>query len=61
MYDMSNLKKLKTLGELRPPPGRGSWPSTRLRALADGAIPAKMKERDGGGLGVTHAVSLLHR
>ena len=43
MYDMSNLKKLKTLGELAPAAWEGFMAFDKA-ALADGAIPAKMKE-----------------
>ena len=43
MYDMSHLKKLKTLGELAP----AAWAGFKAfddAALADGAIPARTKE-----------------
>jgi AhpD family alkylhydroperoxidase len=43
MYDMSNLKKLKTLGELTP----AAWEAFTAfdkAAMADGAIPTKTKE-----------------
>jgi AhpD family alkylhydroperoxidase len=43
MYDMSNLKKLKTLGQLAPAAWQG-FEAFDKAALADGAIPAKMKE-----------------
>src|SRR3954454_18846619 len=43
MYDMSNLKKLKTLGQLAPAAWEG-FEAFDKAALADGAIPAKMKE-----------------
>jgi AhpD family alkylhydroperoxidase len=43
MYDMKNLTKLKTLGELAPEAMKG-FMSFDKAALADGAIPAKYKE-----------------
>jgi AhpD family alkylhydroperoxidase len=43
MYDMSNLKKLKTLGELAPAAWEG-FKAFDNAAMADGAIPAKTKE-----------------
>ena len=43
MYDMGNLKKLKTLGQLAPAAWEG-FEAFDKAALADGAIPAKMKE-----------------
>src|ERR1700755_520032 len=43
MYDMSNLKKLKTLGQLAPVAWVG-FVAFGKAALADGAIPARMKE-----------------
>jgi len=43
MYDMSQLKKLKTLGRLAPAAWQG-FEAFDKAALADGAIPAKMKE-----------------
>jgi alkylhydroperoxidase/carboxymuconolactone decarboxylase family protein YurZ len=43
MYDMSNLKKLKTLGELAPAAWEGFMAFDNA-AMADGAIPTKMKE-----------------
>jgi AhpD family alkylhydroperoxidase len=43
MYDMSNLKKLKTLGELAPAAWEG-FKAFDNAAMAEGAIPAKTKE-----------------
>ncbi len=43
MYDMSHLKKLKTLGELAPDAWKG-FQAFDNAALADGAIPARTKE-----------------
>ena len=43
MYDMSNLKKLKTLGQLAPAAWQG-FEAFDKAALADGVVPAKMKE-----------------
>ena len=43
MYDMSNLKKLNTLGQLAPAAWQG-FEAFDKAALADGVIPAKMKE-----------------
>ena len=43
MYDMSQLKKLKTLGELAPA-GWAGFKAFDDAAMADGAIPAKTKE-----------------
>lgn len=43
MYDMSHLKKLKTLGELAPEAWKG-FQAFDNAALADGAIPARTKE-----------------
>jgi AhpD family alkylhydroperoxidase len=43
MYDMSNLKKLKTLGQLAPAAWQG-FEAFDKAALADGAIPARIKE-----------------
>lgn len=43
MYDMSNLRKLKTLGELAPA-AWGGFLSFDKATMADGAIPAKLKE-----------------
>ena len=43
MFDMSNLKKLKTLGQLAPAAWQG-FEAFEKAALADGVIPAKMKE-----------------
>jgi AhpD family alkylhydroperoxidase len=43
MYDMSNLKKLKTLGELAPAAWDGFMAFDKA-AMADGAIPTKTKE-----------------
>jgi AhpD family alkylhydroperoxidase len=43
MYDMNNLKKLKTLGELAPAAWEG-FKAFDTAAMADGAIPTKTKE-----------------
>jgi AhpD family alkylhydroperoxidase len=43
MYDMSNLKKLKTLGQLAPDAWQG-FEAFDKAAMADGAIPLKTKE-----------------
>lgn len=43
MYDMSHLKKLNALGQLAPAAWQG-FEAFDKAALADGAIPAKMKE-----------------
>lgn len=43
MYDMANLKKLKTLGELAPAAWEG-FTAFDKAAMADGAIPARTKE-----------------
>lgn len=43
MYDMSHLKKLKTLGELAPAAMEGFMAFDKA-ALADGVIPARTKE-----------------
>ncbi|WP_435008985.1 carboxymuconolactone decarboxylase family protein [Tundrisphaera lichenicola] len=43
MYDMSHLKKLKTLGQLAPAAWEG-FESFDKAALADGVIPARTKE-----------------
>jgi AhpD family alkylhydroperoxidase len=43
VYDMSNLKKLKTLSQLAPAAWQG-FEAFDKAALADGAISAKMKE-----------------
>lgn len=43
MYDMNNIKKLKKFGELAPAAWQGfvAWDKA---VMADGAIPAKVKE-----------------
>jgi len=43
MYDMKNLAKLKTIGELAPEALQAFWAFDKA-ALAAGAIPAKYKE-----------------
>jgi AhpD family alkylhydroperoxidase len=43
MYDMSNLKKLKTLGTLAPAAWEGFLAFDKA-VMADGAIPARTKE-----------------
>src|SRR5262249_3552637 len=43
MYDMSNMKKLKRLGELAPAAWQGVQAFDKA-AMADGAIPARTKE-----------------
>jgi AhpD family alkylhydroperoxidase len=43
MYDPANLKKLAKFGELAPAAWQGFLAFDRA-AMADGAIPAKMKE-----------------
>jgi AhpD family alkylhydroperoxidase len=43
MYDMANLSKLKTIGELAPAALQAFWAFDKA-ALAAGAIPAKYKE-----------------
>jgi AhpD family alkylhydroperoxidase len=43
MYDMKNLTRLKTLGELTPDAMKAFW-SFNNAAMAAGAIPAKYKE-----------------
>jgi AhpD family alkylhydroperoxidase len=43
MYDMKNLTKLKTIGELAPEALQAFWAFDKA-ALAAGAIPAKYKE-----------------
>ncbi|MDB5352607.1 MAG: hypothetical protein JWN86_3854 [Planctomycetota bacterium] len=43
MYDMANLKKLKTLGTLAPAAWEGFLAFDKA-AMADGVIPAKTKE-----------------
>jgi len=43
MYDMANLKKLKTLKELAPE-GMAAFTAFDAAVFKDGAIPAKMKE-----------------
>lgn len=43
MYDMNNMKKLKALGDLAP----AAWEGFKAfdgAAMAEGAIPARMKE-----------------
>jgi AhpD family alkylhydroperoxidase len=42
-YDMANLKKLKSMGELAPEAMK-AFQAFDAAALADGAIPAKYKE-----------------
>lgn len=42
-YDMANLKKLKTMGELAPEAMK-AFHAFDAAALADGAIPVKYKE-----------------
>jgi AhpD family alkylhydroperoxidase len=43
MYDMANLKKLKTLKELAPD-AMAAFQAFDAAAMKDGAIPAKYKE-----------------
>ncbi|HJZ57525.1 MAG TPA: carboxymuconolactone decarboxylase family protein [Gemmataceae bacterium] len=43
MYDLANLKKLKTLKELAPE-GMAGFLAFDAAAMKDGAIPAKYKE-----------------
>ncbi len=43
MYDMANIKKLKTLKELAPE-GMAAFAAFDAAAMKDGAIPAKYKE-----------------
>lgn len=43
MYDMKNLTKLKTIGELAPDASKAFWAFDKA-ALAAGAVPAKYKE-----------------
>ena len=43
MYDMANLKKLKTMKELAPE-AMGAYAAFDAAAMKDGAIPAKTKE-----------------
>ena len=43
MYDMTNMKKLKKLGELAPAAWQGFLGLDKA-AMADGAIPARTKE-----------------
>lgn len=43
MYDSTNLKKLKKLGELAPDAWQGFLAFDKA-AMADGAVPAKFKE-----------------
>lgn len=43
MYDMANIKKLKTLKELAPD-GMAAFAAFDAAAMKDGVIPAKTKE-----------------
>jgi AhpD family alkylhydroperoxidase len=43
MYDMSNIKKLRKFAELAPAAWQG-FVAFDKAAMADGALPAKMKE-----------------
>lgn len=52
MYDMANLKKLKTLGE-KAPAAMDAFVAFDKAALADGAIPKKYKELIALGVALT--------
>lgn len=52
MYDSSNLKKLSQLGELAPAAWKGFVEFDRA-AMADGALPAKIKELIAVGVAMT--------
>ena len=52
MYDMANLKKLKTLGEGAPKAMEAFWAFDKA-AMADGAVPKKYKELIALGVALT--------
>src|SRR5271154_4679132 len=52
MYDMANLKKLKTLGEGAPKAMDAFWAFDKA-ALADGVVPKKYKELIALGVALT--------
>jgi AhpD family alkylhydroperoxidase len=52
MYDMENLKKLKTLGEGAPKAMEAFWAFDKA-AMADGAVPKKYKELIALGVALT--------
>lgn len=52
MYDMTNLKKLSTLGQAAPA-AMAAFQALDKAAVADGAIPAKYKELIALGVALT--------
>ena len=59
MYDMANMKKLKTLGE-GAPKAMEAFVAFDKAAMADGAVPKKYKELIALGVAFAYARRILH-